>query len=167
MSQTTQNAQAAFAGESQANRRYLYFAEKADHEGYRQIARLFRAIAEAETVHARSHLMVLGEIRSTRENLQAAIAGEHYEYTRMYPGFIKQAEADKEEQARTSFNFANEVEKVHHRLFLSALGDMDKGQPAPLTAFFVCQGCGHTVEGVALEVCPICGAPKSMFKQVD
>ncbi len=167
MSQSTQNLQAAFAGESQANRKYLFFAEKAEQEGQKQVARLFRAAAEAETVHARNHLNALAGIKSVKENLQAAISGEHYEFTKMYPEFIKQADADKEAPARNTFNLANKVEQIHHGLFSAALSGVEKAQPAPLKPFFVCQVCGNTVEGEAPERCPVCGAPKKMFKQVD
>src|SRR3990172_8963443 len=114
---TSENLQAAFAGESQANRRYLFFAEKADESGQSQIAQLFRAAAEAETVHARNHLTVLGEIKATKENLGAAINGENYEFTKMYPGFISQAKTEKKADAERSFDLANKVEKIHHGLF--------------------------------------------------
>jgi rubrerythrin len=167
MSKSTENLEAAFAGESQANRKYLFFAEQADKEGHRQIARLFRAAAEAETVHARKHLTVLEGIRSTGDNLQAAIGGEHHEFTEMYPEFIQQAEAEGESKARTSFNLANQVEKVHHGLFKAALDMLEKKQALEDKTFYVCQVCGYTVEGEAPDNCPICGAPKAKFKPVD
>ncbi len=167
MSKSTENLEAAFAGESQANRKYLFFAEQADKEGHRQIARLFRAAAEAETVHARKHLTVLEGIRSTGDNLQAAIGGEHHEFTEMYPEFIQQAEAEGESKARISFNLANQVEKVHHGLFKAALDMLEKKQALEDKTFYVCQVCGYTVEGEAPDNCPICGAPKVKFKPVD
>ena len=167
MSKSTENLETAFAGESQANRKYLFFAEQADKEGHRQIARLFRAAAEAETVHARKHLTVLEGIRSTGDNLQAAIGGEHYEFTEMYPEFISKAEAEGESKARTSFNLANQVEKVHHGLFKAALDMLEKKQALEDKTFYVCQVCGYTVEGEAPDKCPICGAPKAKFKPVD
>ena len=167
MSKSTENLETAFAGESQANRKYLFFAEQADKEGHRQIARLFRAAAEAETVHARKHLTVLEGIRSTGDNLQAAIGGEHYEFTEMYPEFIRKAEAEGESKARTSFNLANQVEKVHHGLFKAALDMLEKKQALEDKTFYVCQVCGYTVEGEAPDNCPICGAPKVKFKPVD
>ena len=167
MSKSTENLETAFAGESQANRKYLFFAEQADKEGHRQIARLFRAAAEAETVHARKHLTVLEGIRSTGDNLQAAIGGEHYEFTEMYPEFIRQAEAEGESKARTSFDLANQVEKVHHGLFKAALDMLEKKQALEDKTFYVCQVCGYTVEGEAPDKCPICGAPKVKFKPVD
>ena len=167
MSKSTENLETAFAGESQANRKYLFFAEQADKEGHRQIARLFRAAAEAETVHARKHLTVLEGIRSTGDNLQAAVGGEHYEFTEMYPEFIGQAEAEGESKARISFDLANQVEKVHHGLFKAALDMLEKKQALEDKTFYVCQVCGYTVEGEAPDKCPICGAPKVKFKPVD
>ncbi len=128
MSLTNENLKFAFAGESQANRKYLFFAEKAEGEGYKQIARLFRAAADAETVHAHNHFKVMGGIQSTKNNLLAAISGEHHEFTEMYPGFIKQAESEGEEKARESFGLANKVEQIHHSLYQSALGMLEKGQ---------------------------------------
>ncbi|MCX8126546.1 MAG: rubrerythrin family protein, partial [Dehalococcoidia bacterium] len=118
---STDNLKAAFAGESQANRKYLFFADKAEEEGLKQVARLFRAAAEAETVHARAHFRVLEGVKSTKENLKAAIEGEGYEFTKMYPEFIKQAEAEGNQVAKRSFDFANRVEQVHHSLFKKAL----------------------------------------------
>ena len=167
MSKSTENLESAFAGESQANRKYLFFAEQADKEGHRQIARLFRAAAEAETVHARKHLTVLDGIRSTRDNLQAAIGGEHYEFTTMYPEFIEQAEAEGESKARNSFDLANRVEKIHHGLFKAALDMLEKKQAPEDKTFYVCQVCGYTVEGEAPDKCPICGADRKMFKAVE
>jgi len=167
MSKTKDNLESAFTGESKANRKYLFFAEKAEEDGYKRIARLFRAAADAETVHARNHLKVLQGIQSTRDNLQNAISGESHEFTEMYPEFIKQAEAEGEKKAYGSFDLANKVEKIHHKLYQDALGELDKGETTELKSFFVCQYCGYTVEGEAPDKCPICGAPKRIFKQVD
>ena len=167
MSKTGENAQSAFAGESQANRKYLFFAEKAEQEGHKRIARLLRAAAEAETVHARNHLGVLQGIKSTRENLQAAIGGEHHEFTEMYPAFIKQAETEGDKKAKESFDLANKVEQIHHTLYKAALAMLEKGQTAELRPFYVCQRCGNTMEGEAPETCPICGVPKRLFKLVE
>ena len=128
MSNTKDNLQTAFAGESQANRKYLFFADKAEQEGYKQIAKLFRAAADAETVHARNHLKVMQGIKSTRENLLAAKSGENYEFTEMYPGFIKQAEAEDEDKAKDSFNLANKVEQIPHGLFNTALSKLEKDE---------------------------------------
>lgn len=167
MANTTDNLQHAFAGESQANRKYLFFAEKAEEEGQKQIARLFRAAAEAETVHARNHLRVLQGIKSTKDNLSAAIGGEHHEFTQMYPGFIKEAEAETQSSARRSFDLANQVEKTHHGLFEAALANLNQGKAMSDKPFFVCQICGHTVEGSAPDKCPVCGALAKMFKKID
>ena len=164
---TNENLQAAFAGESQANRRYLFFAEKADEVGNKQIARLFRATAEAETVHARNHLSVMGDIKSTKENLEAAIVGENHEFTEMYPGFIKQAKSGNNEAAERSFDLANKVEKIHHGLFQRALRSLESGESFGDKPYAVCLVCGNTVEGEAPERCPICGAPSSQFKRVE
>jgi len=167
MGSTQENLGSAFAGESQASRRYLCFADKAEKEGQPQIARLFRAAAEAETVHARNHLEVMGGIGSTRDNLEEAIGGEHYEFTEMYPGFIEQAEAEDNKRARVSFGYANEVEKIHHGLYHEALEALEGGKQLEDEPFFVCQVCGNTVAGEAPERCPVCGAPRSKFKQVE
>ena len=167
MGNTQENLGAAFAGESQANRRYLFFAEKADKEGHPQIARLFRAAAEAETVHARNHLENMDGIGATAENLKVAIGGEHHEFTKMYPEFIEQAKAESNSAARTDFDWANKVEKIHHGLYQKALEDLESGKGMQDEPYFVCQGCGYTVAGGAPEKCPICGAPRDMFKRVE
>jgi rubrerythrin len=167
MSTTKENLEFAFAGESQANRKYLFFAEKAEQEGHKRIARLFRAAADAETVHARNHLKVMQGIKSTRDNLEAAIGGEHHEFTKMYPEFIKKANAEGEKKAADSFDLANKVEKIHHGLYSDALSKLGKASPMELKPFYVCQYCGNTVEGEAPEKCPVCGAPKKMFKLVE
>jgi len=167
MSNTSENLQAAFAGESQASRRYLYFAEKAEKDGFPQVARLFRAASEAETVHARNHLRVMNGIGPTADNLKEAAAGENHEFTEMYPAFIEQARADNNQGAETSFNHANAVEKIHHGLYLDALKAVEAGQQMKDKPFFVCQVCGNTVAGEAPERCPVCGAPRSRFTQVE
>lgn len=167
MSKTGENLESAFAGESQANRKYLFFAEKAESEGQKRIARLFRAAAEAETVHARNHLKVLQGIRSTRENLQTAISGENHEFTEMYPRFIETANSENEKKAVDSFDLANKVEKIHHSLYQEALSDLEKGTVKEPKPFYVCQVCGNTVEGEAPDKCPICGASKKMFKLIE
>jgi len=167
MGNTRENLQSAFAGESQANRRYLFFAEKAAEAGDTQIARLFRAAAEAETVHARNHLRVTGDIKSTRENLEMAIAGEHYEFNEMYPDFIERAKTEGDDSAARSFELAGKVEKIHHGLFQQALQSLTSGGSPDEVPYFVCQVCGNTVEGEAPERCPICGAPRSKFSKVD
>ena len=167
MSNTQENLGAAFAGESQANRSYLFFAEKADKEGHSQIARLFRATADAETVHARNHLKVMGGIKSTADNLGAGIEGEHHEFTQMYPDFIKQADTECHDKAKVSFDYANKVEEIHHGLYQKALKALEAGAKLNDEPYYVCQGCGHTVAGEAPDKCPICGAPKKFFKRVE
>jgi len=167
MDNTQENLQEAFAGESQANRRYLFFADKAEREGYPQIARLFRAAAEAETVHARNHLEVMGGIGTTEGNLETAIKGESYEFMKMYPGFIEQAESDNNQRAQISFRHANAVEKIHHDLYQKTLEAVKLGQRLKDEPYFVCQVCGNTVAGEAPETCPVCGAPKTKFKKVE
>ena len=164
---TKENLEFAFAGESQANRKYLFFAEKAEGEGYQQVARLFRAAADAETVHARNHFRVMQGIKSTKDNLLAAISGENHEFTQMYPAFIKQAESEGEAKAKDSFNLANKVEQIHHSLYQAFLSMLEKNQVMEEKPFYVCQYCGNTVEGEAPEKCPVCGAPRRMFKRID
>ncbi|MGQ9525537.1 MAG: rubrerythrin family protein [Armatimonadota bacterium] len=163
---TGDNLKAAFAGESQANRRYLAFAKKAEADGFPQVARLFRAIAEAETIHAHSHLRVMGGIGSTEENLRTAIAGEAYEFKEMYPEFLAGAEQEGNRAAETSFRWALAVEETHHGLYTKALESVTSGQDLPQAAIFVCQACGHTVVGEAPDRCPVCGAPKEKFAEI-
>jgi len=163
---TEENLQAAFAGESQANRRYLMFADKAEKEGYPQVARLFRAAADAETVHARNHFQAMDGIGSTKDNLTAAAIGEHYEFTRMYPPFIAGAEEEQNDRAIRSFSLANEVEQIHHRLFEAVLKAVEAGQPLEDKPVFVCQVCGNTVLGQEPDKCLVCGAPHS-FRRVE
>jgi rubrerythrin len=158
--------QSAFAGESQANRKYLAFAAKADAEGYPQIARLFRAVAAAETVHAHAHLRVMGGVRDTAENLREAIAGEEHEFREMYPAFIEAAEAEGHKAALISYRNANAVEKTHYELYSQALQSLRGGADMPATTIHVCDVCGHTVLGDAPEKCAVCGASKNRFKQV-
>jgi rubrerythrin len=160
------NLKEAFAGESQANRKYTAFSRKAEQEGYIQIAKFFRAAAEAETVHALNHLRVMKGIGSTLDNAKVAKEGEVYEHTRMYPEFIKIAEAEDRKDARQTFHYANETEKKHAQFYQRAIEALGKGKDLDRNEYFVCQTCGYTVEGEAPEVCPICGSPKSMYKQV-
>jgi rubrerythrin len=164
MSKSEENLKEAFAGESQANRKYLAFAKKADQEGYKQVARLFRAAAEAETVHAHAHLRNLGGIKSTRENLEEAVAGEVHEFEHMYPQMSEDAKAEGNKGAQMSFDYANKVEKVHADLYKKALDNLGKNEE---TDYYVCQVCGMTVEKEAPDKCPICGAPKASFKKMD
>jgi rubrerythrin len=149
MTKTVDDLKAAFAGESQANRKYLAFAKKADADGLTQVARLFRAVAAAETVHAHSHLRALDGVGSATDNLKAAIAGENYEWVTMYPEFIKDAEAESMKRALASFKFAFEVEKVHEALYTKALAALEAQQPLPDVEYYVCPICGYTHEGPA------------------
>ena len=162
---TQDNLKEAFAGESQANRKYLAFAEKADQEGYRQVAKLFRAAAAAETVHALNHLRVMGAVGKTQDNLKSAIAGETSEFRDMYPKFIEEAKKDKASDAVIlSLDVANKVEKIHAGLYKQALDNLGNNRE---TDYYVCSICGNTVENGAPERCPICNAPKEMFRKID
>ncbi len=163
MTKTNENLKSAFAGESQANRRYLAFAQKAEEEGFAQAAKLFRAAAEAETIHALNHLRITDEVQSTLDNLNAAVSGETFEFTKMYPQYIEEAKREENKQAAWSFDVANKVEQVHAMLYQKAIDALKAKQEMPKVDYYVCSVCGNTVEGEAPEVCPICGAPKSKF----
>jgi rubrerythrin len=165
MSKTEGFLKEAFAGESQANRKYLAFAAKADQEGFPQAARLFRAAAEAETVHAHSHLRALKGIRGTKENLQEAIAGETHEFKKMYPEMIESAKAEGEKIAERSFQYANQVERIHAELYQKLLEGF--GKPQEAYSYYVCPVCGYTAERQAPVNCPICGTKGEMFKKVE
>ncbi|HEY3324683.1 MAG TPA: rubrerythrin family protein [Planctomycetota bacterium] len=165
--ETEKNLQAAFAGESQANRKYLAFAKKAEEEKRPQIAKLFRAAAAAETIHAHSHLRVLKGVKSTAENLQEAVEGEAFEFQKMYPEFLAKAKAENNRPAMVSFEYAMEVEKVHHALYSEAAQTLATGKDLPAKDIFVCEVCGHTHVGEAPDECPVCGAKKSRFSKVD
>ncbi len=163
---TQDNLKEAFAGESQANRKYLAFAKKAESEGLPQVAKLFRAAAEAETVHAHAHLRVLGGVKSTSENLEEAIAGEGFEFQNMYPQFLTEAEKEENKAAMMSFKYALAVEEIHHGLYSKALEAVTKGKDLPSAQVYVCSVCGNTVFEEAPDTCPVCGAPKSKFDEV-
>jgi rubrerythrin len=164
MSKTEQNLRDAFAGESQANRKYLAFAKKADKEGYPRTARLFRAAAAAETVHAHAHLRTLKGVGSTADNLKEAIAGETHEFKNMYPAMIQDAEAEGEKAALRSFSYANDVEEVHADLYQKALDSLDNQEQVD---YYVCDVCGYTCENEPPEECPVCKAKKKAFFKVD
>jgi rubrerythrin len=166
MSKTPDNLKNAFAGESQANRRYLAFAKKADQEKQPQVAKLFRAAAEAETVHALNHLRRIGEIKTTEANLNTALSGETYEFRKMYPEYIEAAKQEGNQQAVWSFDVANKVEQIHAELFTKAIEALKTNKEIAQIDYYVCQTCGNTVEGEAPEKCPICGAPKSQFMKI-
>ena len=164
MSKSEENLREAFAGESQANRKYLAFSKKADKEGYAQVAKLFRAAAAAETVHAHAHLRTLKGINSTADNLKEAIAGETHEFKTMYPAMIEDAKAEDNKAALRSFDYANAVEKVHADLYTNALANMDGMAAAD---YYVCNVCGYTCENEAPDECPVCNAKKKAFFKTD
>jgi len=164
MSKSLDNLKAAFAGESQANRKYLAFAKKADQEGHPQIACLFRAAAEAETVHALNHFIAMDEVKSTAENLKVAIDGEHYEAVTMYPDFLVDANAENDKKAIRTFNYALEVEKIHETLYTEALDSI--GREGESYDYYVCPVCGFTHARNAPDKCPICNTSKERFIQV-
>ena len=161
MKKTLAHLKTAFAGESQANRKYLAFAKQAEREGLHQVAKLFRAAAAAETVHAHAHLKAMDAIGSTLDNLKAAVAGETHEFKNMYPEMIAAAKVEGHKAAERSFSYANEVEKVHAALYEKALKD-----PAGLTEtdYHICAVCGYTAEGATPpDKCPVCGANQNAF----
>ena len=164
MSKTEENLSEAFAGESQANRKYLAFAKQAEQEGYKQVAKLFRAAAEAETVHAHSHLRTLGGVKGTADNLQEAVAGETHEFKSMYPAMIEAAKAEGEKAALRSFTYANEVEKIHAALYQKALSNLEELKE---TDYYVCSVCGFTCENEPPDSCPVCNAKAKAFFKVD
>ncbi len=164
MDRTTKDLMEAFAGESQANRKYLAFAAKADQEGYPQVARLFRAAAAAETIHAHNHLRALKGIKSTKENLEEAITGEIHEFKEMYPGMIAAARDAGNKEAERTFTYANEVEKVHAELYQKYKDAMEDKK---MVDFYICPVCGYTVEEEPPENCPVCGAKGKVFKKID
>lgn len=163
---TQDNLKAAFAGESQANRKYLAFAKKAEGDGFPQVAKLFRAAAEAETIHAHAHLRVMGGIKSTADNLQSAIDGEGYEFKTMYPEFVKVAEAEKNKAAVATFQNAMATEEIHYALYSEALAAVNNRKDLPEQKVFICKVCGNTVYGDAEEKCSVCGAPKKQFGEI-
>jgi len=168
MSKTEQDLKDAFAGESQANRKYLAFSKKAEQEGYKRAAKLFRAAAAAETVHAHNHLRELNGVRSTRENLLEAITGESYEFQKMYPAMIDDARTEGKDGALKSFLYANEVEKIHAALYRKILESLEQDKGRDKAAdFHVCQVCGYTVEGEAPDECPVCKSKKQAFKKAE
>jgi rubrerythrin len=164
---TQDNLSAAFAGESQANRKYLAFAKKADEDGYPQVAKLFRAAAAAETVHAHTHLRAMGGIKSTVENIQAAASGEAHEFRDMYPGFLQEAQDEGVKPAEFSFKFALAVEEIHHGLYEKALAAVQDGKDLPDRKVYVCPVCGNTVYDDVPDKCPICNAPGAKFTEIS
>jgi len=163
---TKDNLAEAFAGESQANRKYLAFAKKAEQDGFAQAAKLFRAAAEAETIHAHAHFRVMGGVQGTEPNLQTAIEGEGFEFQQMYPKFLAEAEAEGNQAAVYSFKNALAVEEIHHGLYSQALEAVKSGSDMPEKKIYVCAICGNTVQGQAPDVCPVCKAARDKFTEV-
>jgi len=153
----------AYAGESQAHMRYLIFAKKADEEGKSDVARLFRAVAFAEQVHATNHLRALGDLGDTHENLQNALSGENHEVEEMYPAYDAVAKLQAEKEAVRSIHYAIEAEKIHSAMYTEARQAVKSGRDADLGDIYVCPVCGYTVEGEAPDTCPVCNAPKDKF----
>jgi rubrerythrin len=163
---TKDNLEAAFAGESQANRKYLAFAKKADEDGLPQVAKLFRAAAEAETIHAHAHLRVLGGIKDTLANLEEASVGEGHEFREMYPRFLAEAESEGNKPAVFSFRNALAVEEIHHGLYNEAIKAVQADSDLPAGGIWVCPVCGNTVNGSAPDKCPICGVAGGKFIEI-
>ncbi|HOB17200.1 MAG TPA: ferritin family protein [Candidatus Methanoculleus thermohydrogenotrophicum] len=164
---TDENAQEAFAGESQANRKYAVFAEKAAAEGYPVVGKLFRAASEAEAIHAKRLLFIRNAVGSTEENLKGAIEGETFEFTKMYPEFVAQAKEERKNEAAIVFTHAMKAEEVHASLYLQALEAVREGKDLDVEKIFLCPVCGNVELGAAPEKCPICGVPERMFREVQ
>lgn len=162
MASTRDNLQEAFAGESQASQKYLAFARQADHDGFPNVARLFRTAADAERVHAEGHLKALDGVGTTAVNLEAAIAGETYEFTKMYPPMLEQAERDGH-KAKRMFGYAVKAEAVHAKLYQLALDAVKAGKDLAESRFYLCPVCGNIEFGRAPAACPICGAKGEKF----
>ncbi len=165
MNKTSDNLKEAFAGESQASQKYLAFAKQAQKESFKNVAKLFHTAAQAERIHAEGHFGALDGVGSTAANLEAAIAGETYEFTQMYPPMLKQAEAEGH-KARRMFDYAGKAEAVHARLYQMALEAVRKGQDLAETKIYLCPVCGHIEFGTPPESCPICKAKGSSYVQV-
>lgn len=167
MSVTDDNLKTAFAGESQANRRYLAFSNQAEEEELPNVARRFRVAAEAETVHALNQIAAMGGVRSTLENLKEAMEGEEYEATEMYPKFLEDARKEDRTEAVMSFTWIRKVEETHKNMYQQAIEQVTKGDDVEEKEYYVCMNCGYPEEGATPERCPVCGAPRDMFKKVD
>lgn len=164
---TKENLAEAFAGESQANRKYLAFAKQAEVDGFPQVAKLFRAAAHAETVHAHAHLRAMGGIKKTAENLAEAIEGEGFEFQKMYPPFLEAAKNEGDRLAEVSFRNALAVEEIHHDLYQKAAAAVQNGGDLATRPVYVCEICGNTVYDGAPDKCQVCGVPKERFTLID
>jgi len=164
---TKGNLEKAFAGESQANRRYLAYSHKADDEGFPEVARILRAIGEAETIHALNHLRIMGVVDSTKSNLAKAVEGEEYEVKEMYPEFVKQAGKEKSDRAKKTFSYAMEVEKEHAKILKEVQKMVEQGKDVETKNLMVCPGCGYTMWDKIPDVCPVCGATKDVFEEIE
>ena len=163
---TMDNVKAAYAGESQANRKYLSFSEKAVQDGYPVIARLFRAASDAEAIHARNLLTVMGAVKSTAENLASSVEGETHEFTEMYPEFIREAESEGQKNAVQPFTHAMKAEEVHAGLYKRAAEAVAAGKDLAATKVLLCPVCGNVALDEAPERCPICNIPGARFREV-
>lgn len=164
---TKENAMEAFAGESQANRKYSAFADKAKEEGFTNVAKLFTAASEAEAIHAKRLLKVLGSIGKTEENLKASVAGETHEFTEMYPEFVKLGEAEKQSDAVIAFTYAMKAEEVHANHYKEALKAISSGKDLSGQKVILCPICGNIFRGEPPERCPICSAFKKVFREIE
>ncbi len=164
---TQENALAALGGEAKANRKYGAFSEKAAAEGYKMIGKLFKAASEAEAIHAKRLMKVLGTIGTTQENLESGVKGETYEYTEMYPGFLKEAQAEGDKDAETAFYYALKAEQVHANLYKAALEAVRNGKDLSAGKVFLCPVCGNIEIGEAPSRCPICSVPGHMWRVVE
>jgi len=162
---TQANLEAAFAGESQAHMKYVIFADKAEREGFPEVARLFRAISYAERVHATNHLRMLGGISDTASNLETAFSGENYENTEMYPAFNAVANLQEEKGAIRTIHYALEAEKIHEVMYRMAQSSVEAGKDMESAPVYICPVCGHTVIGEAPDKCPVCGALKTKYDE--
>ncbi|MHA1797831.1 MAG: rubrerythrin family protein [Candidatus Helarchaeota archaeon] len=163
MPDTNENLATAFAGESQANRKYLAYAKQAEKDNFPNVAKMFRAIAEAETVHALNHLRAMKKVKSTIENLEDAKNGEHYEINDMYPPMVETAKKEGHKQGERSTYYALETEKVHEVMYEKAIKSVKAGKDIEKADIYVCPVCGYTIEGDAPDNCPICKAKKESF----
>jgi rubrerythrin len=163
---TVDNVKEAFAGESQANRKYQTFSDKAAEEGFKNIATLYKAASEAEAIHAKKLLKVLAAVGSSEKNLEASIAGETHEFTSMYPGFIKIAEAENKSDAVLAFTFAMKAEQVHASLYKKALDAVKSGNDLGREKVFLCPVCGNIELGKVPDKCPICGVFGKQFREI-